>query len=84
MPRLRCRQPADVPSGTGDGAGPGGCADAGSRAVSLDVTAIDFETASGRPGSVQEQQPNLVRHRLLCQRAQPARIPRTTQGRAIF
>jgi len=33
---------------------------------------------------VQEQQPNLVRHRRLCQRAQPARIPRTAQGRAIF
>jgi Putative stress-induced transcription regulator len=33
---------------------------------------------------VQEQQPNLVRHRRLCQRAQPARIPRTAQDRAIF
>jgi ribA/ribD-fused uncharacterized protein len=29
-------------------------------------------------------EPNLVRHRRLCQRAQPARIPRTAQGRAIF
>ena len=50
----------------------------------VNVSEEDVIAAASVLRPVQEQQPNLVRHRRLCQRAQPARIPRTAQGRAIF